>query len=103
MRAAGVEDYESFAIDLIGLVPDRPVSFEVVSDDADGMSRQALKIAAWGEHVHVKIPVTDTQGASTEHVQRTLAHGGVQMNVTALLTLEQVEEVARNLEGGPHA
>ena len=103
MRAAGVEDYESFAIDVIGLVPDRPVSFEVFSDDAGGMIRQALKIATWGEHVHVKIPVTDTSGTSTVPVQQSLANEGVQMNVTALLSLRQVEEVAQTLAGGPHA
>jgi transaldolase len=103
MRAAGIDDYESFAIDLIGLVPDRPVSFEVFSDEVDGMVRQALKIATWGEHVHVKIPITDTSGISTARVQHTLAEDAVQMNVTALLTLHQVEEVARTLGGGPHA
>jgi transaldolase len=69
MRAAGVEDYESFAIDLVGLIPDRPISFEVFSDDADGMISQAQKIATWGEHVHVKIPITDTKGTSTRDVQ----------------------------------
>jgi transaldolase len=103
MRAAGVEDYESFAIDLVDLIPDRPISFEVFSDDAEGMVRQALKIAAWGEHVHVKIPITDTSGASTARVQKILAAEGVQMNVTALLTLAQVEGVAEVLSGGPHA
>ena len=103
MRAAGVEDYESFAIDLVGLIPDRPISFEVFSDDADGMLRQALKIATWGSHVHVKIPITDTFGTSTAPVQRALAAEGVQLNATALLTLEQVEEVADALAGGPHS
>ena len=103
MRAAGVEDYESFAIDLVGLIPDRPISFEVFSDDADGMLRQALKIATWGSQVHVKIPITDTNGTSTADVQRALAAEGVQLNATALLTLEQVEEVAEALAGGPHS
>ena len=103
MRAAGVEDYESFAIDLVGLIPDRPISFEVFSDDADGMLRQALKIATWGSQVHVKIPITDTNGTSTAAVQRALAAEGVQLNATALLTLEQVEEVADALAGGPHS
>ena len=103
MRKAGVEDYEAFALDIIGLVPDRPISFEVFSDDHDGMIRQALKIATWGEHVHVKIPVTDTSGRSTATVQRALASEGVQLNVTALLTLEQVEAVAEALDGVPHA
>jgi transaldolase len=103
MRAAGVEDYESFAIDVLGLVPDRPVSFEVFSDDTEGMVRQALKISTWGEHVHVKVPIMDTTGTSTNRVQRVLADEGVQMNVTALLTLDQVGEVAETLGGGPHA
>jgi transaldolase len=103
MRAAGVDDYESFAIDLVGLIPDRPISFEVFSDDADGMFRQALKIATWGSHVHVKIPITDTKGESTASVQSALAAEGVQLNATALLTLEQVEEVALALAGGPHS
>jgi transaldolase len=103
MRKAGVEDYEAFAIDIVGLIPDRPISFEVFSDDADGMVRQALKIATWGEHVHVKIPVTDTSGGSTRAVQRTLASEGVQLNVTALLTLAQVAEVVESLAGGPHS
>lgn len=103
MRAAGVEDYESFAIDLVGLIPDRPISFEVFSDDADGMISQALKIATWGEHVHVKIPITDTTGASTRDVQRSLATEGIQLNVTAMLTLEQVEQTAETLGGRGHA
>ena len=103
MRAAGVDDYESFAIDLVGLIPDRPISFEVFSDDAAGMLRQALKIATWGSQVHVKIPITDTNGTSTADVQRALAAEGVQLNATALLTLEQVEEVADALAGGPHS
>jgi transaldolase len=103
MRAAGISDYESFAIDIVGLVPDLPISFEVFADDGPGMIRQALKIATWGEHVHVKIPITDTTGASTADVQRTLADEHVQLNVTALLTLEQVDEVARTIGGGPHA
>ena len=103
MRAAGVDDYESFAIDLVGLIPDRPISFEVFSDDVDGMISQAQKIATWGEHVHVKIPITDTNGASTRAVQHALASDGVQLNVTAMLTLEQVEQTAETLGGGGHA
>jgi len=103
MRAAGVDDYESFAIDLVGLIPDRPISFEVFSDDADGMISQAHKIATWGPQVHVKIPITDTNGASTRDVQRALAADGIQLNVTAMLTLEQVEQTAETLGGGGHA
>jgi transaldolase len=103
MRAAGVDDYESFALDMIQLIPERPISFEVFSDDMDAMFEQALKIAAWGKHVHVKIPITDTKGTSTAELQRRLANDGVQLNVTALLTLEQVATTAQTLVDGPHA
>ena len=103
MRAAGVNDYESFALDVVVLVPDRPISFEVFSDDDDSMFEQALKISSWGAHVHVKIPITNTSGRSTAALQRRLAHAGVQLNVTALLTLEQVEVAADALRDGAHS
>jgi len=103
MRAAGVNNYESFALDVVNLVPDRPISFEVFSDDDDSMFEQALKISSWGEHVHVKIPITNTSGRSTAALQRRLAHEGVQLNVTALLTLEQVEVAADALRNGAHS
>ena len=103
MRAAGVDDYESFALDLVQLVPDRPLSFEVFSDDMDEMYEQALKISSWGPHVHVKIPITNTSGVTTADLQRRLANENVQLNVTALLTLDQVEIAASALAGGPHA
>ena len=67
------------------------------------MHKQALKISSWGEHVHVKIPITDTDGASTAELQSTLSRDGVQLNVTALLTLAQVETAAAALADGPHA
>lgn len=103
MRAAGVEDYESFALDVVQLVPDKPISFEVFSRDPAAMYQQAHKIAAWGEHVHVKIPITDTDGRSTAELQRRLAADGVQLNVTALMSVEQVQVVADALADGPHA
>jgi transaldolase len=103
MRAAGVEDYESFALDLVQLIPDRPISFEVFSDDTEEMYDQALTIASWGPHVHVKIPITDTKGAATADLQRRLATEGVRLNVTALLTLDQVESALAALADGPHA
>jgi transaldolase len=98
-----VNDYESFALDVVDLVPDRPISFEVFSDDDDSMFEQALKISSWGAHVHVKIPITNTSGRSTAALQRRLAHEGVQLNVTALLTLEQVEVAADALRDGAHS
>jgi transaldolase len=103
MRKAGVEDYESFALELVELVPDLPISFEVFADEFDDMERQALKIATWGENVHVKIPVTDTAGRSSVALQRRLAEQGVRTNVTALMTVEQVATVADAIEGGPNA
>lgn len=103
MRAAGVEDYESFALDLLQLVADRPISFEVFADDLAGMERQAHKIAAWGANVFVKIPITTTSGESTSTVQRRLTRAGVQLNVTALMTVEQVQSTARDLDGGAPA
>jgi len=103
MRAAGITDYEEFARDVVDIVGARPVSFEVFSDEHHVMHKQALKIAGWGEHVHVKIPITDTDGTSTAELQSTLARDGVQLNVTALLTLPQVESAAAALAAGPHA
>src|SRR4029450_12433371 len=70
MRRAGIDDYESFALELVELVPDLPLSFEVFADDFDDMERQALKIATWGPNVYVKIPVTDTRGRSSARLQR---------------------------------
>ena len=103
MRAAGIADYEYFARDILEVVPDRPISFEVFADDAVEMERQALKIASWGENVYVKIPVTNTQGESTVKLIEHLASDGVKLNVTALMTVAQVEQVARPLVDGPAA
>jgi transaldolase len=101
MRAAQVEDYESFALDVLQLVPDLPISFEVFSDDFDDMERQALKISSWGDNVYVKIPVTNTRGESSEALQQRLAKQGVRLNVTALMTVAQVERVVPCLADGP--
>jgi transaldolase len=103
MRKAGVEDYESFARGILELVPDRPISFEVFSDEFDEMERQALRIASWGDNVYVKVPVTNTQGEPSADVVRRLAGRGVKVNVTALMTPAQVANVVGWLEGGPSA
>jgi len=97
MRQAGVADYETFALDVLACVSGRPISFEVFADELEEMEHQALTIAAWGANVYVKIPVTNTRGASTVPVLRSLARQGVQVNVTALLTLAQVEAAAEAL------
>ena len=97
MHRAGITNYESFARDILSFISDKPVSFEVFSDDLHDMERQALKIAAWGDNVHVKIPVTNTRRESTAPLIRRLAEQGVKLNVTALMTLAQVREVVGHL------
>jgi len=99
MRKAGISDYARFAQDVLEMVPDRPVSLEVFSDDPREMERQARLIASWADNVYVKIPVTDTQGNSTGDLLRRLSVTGVQLNVTGLTMVSQVEKVAGCLEG----
>jgi len=97
MRKAGVVDYEAFARDILAVITDLPISFEVFSDDFSEMRRQALKIAGWGTNVYVKIPVMDPDGTSAAPLVRDLAQSGVKLNITALLTNEQVREIAETL------
>ena len=97
MRKAGVEEYESFARTVLAAVPDRPVSFEVFADEFPEMIRQARTIASWAPNVFVKIPVTNTRGEFSGSVIRDLSGTGVALNVTALLTVMQVRQVAECL------
>lgn len=97
MRAAGVEHYREFALDLLALVPHAPVSFEVFADDLPTMERQALEIASWGRNVYVKIPVTNTKGDATDRIVSSLSQSGVKVNVTAVMTLDQVRNIAKTL------
>jgi transaldolase len=99
MRQAGITDYEAFARDIITVVPEHPLSLEVFSDDFDEMGRQARQIASWGDNVYVKIPVTNTSGESSSKLIRSLVADGVKLNVTALMTLRQVDEVVESLDG----
>lgn len=92
MRVAGVEDYEAFAHEVLAEIKDRPVSFEVFADDLDEMEKQGLKIASWGANVNVKVPITNTKGESTAPLIKKLSDAGVVVNVTAIMTLEQVQE-----------
>jgi len=101
MRKAGITDYEAFARDILPGIGGRPISFEVFSDDFDEMYSQARKIATWAPNVYVKIPVTNTSGASAVPLIARLAGDGVQMNITALFTLEQVETVSDVLKNAP--
>jgi transaldolase len=97
MRKAGVRDYKAFALDVLQIVPTRPVSFEVFSDDFAEMEKQAHEIASWGPNVYVKIPVTNTKGEFSGPLVKRLSAGGAQVNVTALLTLDQVKRTAAAL------
>jgi transaldolase len=98
MRKAGVTDYEAFARDVLGTVREKPISFEVFADDFPEMRRQALKMRGWQENVYVKIPITNTKGESTLPLVAELTREGVKINVTAILTLRQVGDVASALD-----
>lgn len=100
MRKAGVTDYHAFAEEILEAIPDRPISFEVFSDEFDEMERHALEIATWGDNVYVKIPVTNTKREPAYDLVRRLSHAGVKVNVTAILALQQVRAVAKSLAGG---
>jgi transaldolase len=100
MRKAGITNYEEFGREILRAIPDRPISLEVFADEFDDMERQAKKIAGWGDNVYVKIPVTNTRREPALDLICKLTHAGVKLNVTALLALEQVGEVASALGGG---
>ena len=97
MRKAGISDYEAFAKEILQSVTTKPISFEVFSDEFSEMKRQALKIAAWGRNVYVKIPITNTRSESTLPLVKELGEQGVQLNITAILTLDQVRGVSEAL------
>jgi len=100
MHKAGIRDYRQFAATVLDHIRNRPISFEVFSDDFDEMERQAREIAAWGPCVFVKIPVTNVHGDPSYALIRRLSQAGVRVNVTAILTLDQVERAAAALSGG---
>ena len=100
MRKAGVNDYEAFAREAIAAIPDVPISFEVFSDTLDDMEREARQIASWGGTTYIKIPISDTRGDSTAPLIRKLSREGLSLNITAILTLEQVREAAAALDPG---
>jgi transaldolase len=97
MRKAGIHDYEPFARDILQHITEKPISFEVFSDEFPEMRRQGLKIKDWAKNVYVKIPISNTRGESSLPLVRELAREGVKLNVTAILTLEQVAGVAQAL------
>src|ERR1017187_9796923 len=100
MRKAGISDYAAFARDILSAIPDRPISLEVFADEFPEMERQGRLIASWGANVYVKIPVTNTRREPALDLIHRLSHAGIQLNVTALLTLAQVRDVADALAGG---
>jgi transaldolase len=97
MRKAGIKDYRAFAKEMVRLIPDRPISFEVFSDDFREMERQAMEIAGWGPQVYVKIPISNTRGEPAYDLAGRLSHAGVRLNITAIMTLEQVRDVLLKL------
>jgi transaldolase len=97
MRKAGISDYEAFAKEILSVVTEKPVSFEVFSDEPDTMRRQAMTISSWASNVYVKVPITNTSGESMIPLIRSLSEEGIKLNVTAILTLQQVDQVAHAL------
>jgi transaldolase len=100
MKKAGVSDYRTFCKQVLSKITDKPISFEVFADDLAHMKRQALEIGTWGQNVYVKIPVTNSEGISTAPLIYELSHKEIKLNVTAILTLPQVQETCQALKGG---
>jgi len=103
MRKAGIADYKAFAQDVLKVIPDRPVSFEVFADEFAEMEAQAFEIASWGPNVNVKIPVTNTRREFAGPLIERLSRAGVVVNVTALMTPQQVERVTERLDAKTRA
>jgi transaldolase len=101
MRKAGITDYKAFALELLTAIPDRPISFEVFADDFAEMERQAREIASWGDNVYVKIPITNTDRESAIPLVERLVQDNIKLNITALMTLQQVRDVHEVINGGP--
>jgi transaldolase len=98
MNKAGIRDYKSFALEMLSEIKDKPISFEVFSDDFVDMERQAFEIAGWGENVYVKIPISNTKKVPCYDMVKRLAAEKIKLNVTALMTLEQVRDVVQVLD-----
>ncbi len=103
LRKAGVSDYCGFAKRVLEMIPDKPISFEVLADDLAEMERQARKVATWGPHVYVKIPITTTDGTKTLPVIESLSASGVRVNVTAVMTIQHLYGLGRALRDSPGA
>lgn len=102
MRKAGITDYKEFALKLIAAIPDKPISFEVFSDDFETMEAEAREIASWGGTTSIKIPITNTKSESAAPLIQKLSAEGMSLNVTAITTLDQVDVVARAVSPTSH-
>lgn len=100
MRQSGVTDYRSFCKEILKEINSKPVSFEVFADEFDAMERQAQEIKTWGSNVYVKIPITNSKGESSIPLIKKLSSSGVKLNVTALFTMEQIEQTCAAVKGG---
>lgn len=98
MRKAGVKDYKKFAKEVLELIPDMPISFEVFSDDIHEMEKEARQISSWGKNIYVKIPITNTSGMSTSSLIKNLSSDGIKVNITAILTPTQVDDIIDYLD-----
>ena len=98
MKKAGIKDYKDFALSLLSKIKDKPISFEVFSDDISEMEKQAEEIASWGKNVNVKIPITNTKKESTTELIGKLSSKGIECNVTAIFSIKQVKEVLNVLD-----
>ena len=98
MKKAGIKDYEAFAKDILSTIKEKPISFEVFSDDFDEMEKQAMKITSWADNVYVKIPVTNTKKESSKELIKRLVEKKVKLNITAIMTLGQVKTILSVLD-----
>ena len=98
MRKAGIVDYKKFALEILSKIKNKPISFEVFSDEINVMERQAEEIYSWGKNVNVKIPITNTKGESTVELIKVLSKKGIVCNVTAIFTLQQLKNVLKILD-----
>ena len=98
MKKVGIKDYKKFALELLGEIKDKPISFEVFSDDIYEMEKQAEEISTWGKNVNVKIPITNTKKESTAKIIKRLSESGIVCNITAIFTLKQIETVINVLD-----
>lgn len=101
MKKAGIASYKDFSLDILSFIKDKPISLEVFSDDFEEMEKQALEIASWGKNVYVKIPITNTKAESSEKLIRKLVKVNIKLNITAMMTIEQLNKVVPLLADGP--